>query len=45
MIGPGVVPDVMWQGPAPGAFDPAHDAQANAAQRTLFADDRLCTFN
>jgi hypothetical protein len=45
VIGPGVVPDVMWQGPAPGAFDPAQDAQANAAQRTLFADDRLCKIN
>lgn len=26
VIGPGVVPDVMWQGLAPGPFDPARDA-------------------
>ena len=26
VIGPGVTPDVMWQGPAPGAFDAAADA-------------------
>ena len=45
MIGPGVVPDVMWQGPAPGAFDPEQDAQANAAQRALLAGDRFCKIN
>ncbi len=45
VIGPGVVPDVMWQGPAPAAFDPARDAQANDAQRALLAGDRLCKVN
>jgi hypothetical protein len=45
VIGPGVTPDVMWQGPAPGPFDPARDAQANAEQRTLLAGDRLCKVN
>ena len=45
VIGPGVVPDVMWQGAAPGAFDPAQDGEANAAQRMLFAGDRLCKIN
>ena len=33
VIGPGVTPEVMWQGPAPGAYDAAGDAEANAAQR------------
>jgi hypothetical protein len=37
VIGPGVTPDVMWEGPAPGPFDPAREAEANAHQRTLFA--------
>jgi hypothetical protein len=36
-IGPGVAPDVMWEGPAPGPFNRAHEAQANAHQRGLFA--------
>jgi hypothetical protein len=45
VIGPGVTPDVMWQGPAPGAFDPARDALANAEQRTMLAGDRLCKIN
>ena len=35
VIGPGVTPDVMWEGPAPGAYDSAVDAQANDAQRAL----------
>ena len=29
--GPGVTPDVMWQGAAPGAYDRGLDQQANAA--------------
>jgi hypothetical protein len=37
VIGPGVAPDVMWEGPAPGPFNMAHEAQANAHQRGLFA--------
>ena len=37
VIGPGVTPDVMWQGPAPGPFDRARELQANAHQRALFA--------
>jgi hypothetical protein len=37
VIGPGVAPDVMWEGPAPGPFDGAREARANAHQRTLFA--------
>ncbi len=45
VIGPGVTPDVMWQGPAAGPFDPARDAEANAQQRALLAGDRLCKVN
>ena len=45
VIGPGVTPDVMWEGPAPGAYDPARDAEANAAQRALLGPDPLCKVN
>lgn len=45
VIGPGVTPDVMWQGPAPAPYDPSADAQANAAQRELLANDRRCVVN
>jgi hypothetical protein len=38
IIGPGVTPDVMWQGPAPGPYDATAAAQANLDQRTNFAD-------
>jgi hypothetical protein len=37
VIGPGVVPDVMWEGDAPGPFNRAREKQANAQQRQLFA--------
>ena len=37
VIGPGVTPDVMWEGDAPGAFDRAREKQANARQRQFFA--------
>ncbi|HZQ82436.1 MAG TPA: hypothetical protein VFB25_10735 [Gaiellaceae bacterium] len=33
--GPGVAPDVMWQGAAPGSYDQAADASANAAIKAL----------
>lgn len=45
VIGPGVVPDVMWQGPGPGTFDPSRDAKANDEQRALLGGDRLCKVN
>jgi hypothetical protein len=35
VIGPGVAPDPMWIGDAPGAYDAAADAEANAAQLAL----------
>jgi hypothetical protein len=38
VIGPGVTPDVMWEGDAPGPFSVQRERQANAQQRQLFAD-------
>ncbi|MGE5691767.1 MAG: hypothetical protein ACM33B_14525 [Pseudomonadota bacterium] len=35
VIGPGVTPDVTWQGAAPGPYDRNADAQANALIRAL----------
>ena len=37
VIGPGVAPDVMWQGDPPGPFNRARELQANAHQRQVFA--------
>lgn len=37
VIGPGVTPDVMWEGPAPGPFDAAREREANSHQRQVFA--------
>jgi hypothetical protein len=42
IIGPGVTPDVMWQGNAPGAYDPSLDQQLADEQRQIFASDHLC---
>jgi len=39
-IGPGVTPDVSWQGAAPGPYDPAVQLNADDAIRAL--GDRLC---
>ena len=41
--GPGVTPDVMWQGASPGAYDKAADADANDAITQL--GDRQCRAN
>ncbi len=41
--GPGVTPDVMWQGRSPGPYDRQLDAQANAAERAL--NDPACRPN
>jgi hypothetical protein len=43
VIGPGVMPDVSWDGPAPGSFDAAADARAN--RRIAALHDRLCRPN
>lgn len=45
VIGPGVLPDVMWEGPGAGPFDAARDEAANARQHSLLAGDRLCKIN
>jgi hypothetical protein len=45
VIGPGVTPDVTWEGPAPGTYDPAADAEANTHQRSVLGPDRRCVVN
>jgi hypothetical protein len=45
IIGPGVLPDLFWEGPAPGPYDAATDEIANAEQRVLAARDSLCKKN
>lgn len=40
VIGPGVLPDLFWQGDAPGPFDRQLDEQANTELRAL--GDPLC---
>jgi hypothetical protein len=45
VIGPGVSPDVSWEGKAPGGYSAGRDAGANAEQRSLFAGDPLCKIN
>jgi hypothetical protein len=42
VIGPGVTPDVTWEGAAPGPFDEEVERAANAEQRQLFAGSRAC---
>ena len=43
IMGPGVTPDVMWTGAAPGVYDKAADAQRNLAIAGLH--DSLCRPN
>jgi hypothetical protein len=38
VIGPGVTPDVMWEGNAPGPYDKTADQAANAEQKASFPD-------
>ncbi len=42
IIGPGVTPDVMWQGASLGAYDESLDRQLADVQRELYAGDSLC---
>lgn len=44
VMGPGLTPDVQWEGPAPGPYSRAADQRANVEQRSLFSD-RLCRPN
>ena len=41
-VGPGVLPDVTWEGGAPGPYDPAVDRQLAALQREVYGADTLC---
>jgi hypothetical protein len=43
IMGPGVTPDVMWAGPAPGAYDKTTDTERNIAIAGLH--DNLCQPN
>ena len=42
IIGPGVAPDVMWEGAPLGAYDKAHDLELHEQQRALYSGDSLC---
>ena len=43
VIGPGVTPDVYWEGPSPGSYDKAFDLEQHAAQKQLYGGgERLC---
>jgi len=44
VIGPGVTPDVMWQGSSPGSYNRAADVAANADQRASLRDS-ACKVN
>lgn len=41
-IGPGVTPDVQWEGVALGSYDPNTDSVFNALFDTFLADDNVC---
>jgi hypothetical protein len=40
--GPGVLPDVSWEGTPPTAYDREYDLASDRRQTELLADDRLC---
>ena len=40
--GAGVLPDVMWEGAAPGTYDAAYDRSADALQLSLLGSDPRC---
>ena len=40
--GPGVLPDVSWEGQAPRSYDRAVDLAADRMQEELLANDRVC---
>jgi hypothetical protein len=42
VIGPGVTPDAVWEGVAPGAYDPAKADGQVSLQRTLMGSDPAC---
>ncbi len=42
IIGPGVTPDVMWEGQSLGAYNQALDLELHEEQRALYGPDTLC---
>lgn len=42
VVGPGVLPDVTWEGPGPGPYDPTRDRQLVDEQRAVYGADTLC---
>jgi hypothetical protein len=50
VVGPGVTPDIVWEGPALPAFDPAnpalvaHERSMEKVRRSLGSPDRRCQF-
>lgn len=42
IIGPGVTPDVMWQGESPGEYDEFLDRELAEKQRATYGPDKLC---
>ena len=43
-MGPGVTPDVQWEGPPLGPFNAARDATYNALfDRIVGRNDKVCT--
>ncbi|RDI74875.1 hypothetical protein Gocc_1764 [Gaiella occulta] len=42
IIGPGVTPDVMWQGEPLGSYNQALDLELHEQQRALYGSDTLC---
>ena len=45
IVGPGVTPDVTWQGSAPAPYNAATEAAANFDQRKSFSDNVCITAN
>jgi hypothetical protein len=42
VVGPGLTPDIQWEGPALGSFDPGADERVNRVFDELLAGDRVC---
>jgi hypothetical protein len=42
-MGPGVTPDVMWEGASPGSYDPGADRAYNALFDAILSSDKVCT--
>jgi hypothetical protein len=45
VIGPGVTPDVYWEGASPGPYNADLDRIANAEQLQLAGDSKYCRPN